>query len=105
VLLYFAVVVKYICSTIYIFIIFFKSLAESSSSKKVQHASLTKAIGSLVAVVTVSILSMAAIAMLLGGFYKGSRKVTLDEQTSEDDGHALKPVSTTLINYHLFCRE
>jgi hypothetical protein len=104
VLLYFAVVVKYICSTIYIFIIFFKSLAESSSSKKVQHASFTKAIGSLVAVVTVSILSMAAIAMLLGGFYKGRRKVTLDEQTSED-GHALKPVSTMLINYHLFCRE
>jgi hypothetical protein len=104
VLFYFAVVVKYLCSTIYIFIIFFKSLAKSSSSKKVQHASLTKAIGALVAVVTVSILSMAAIAMLLGGFYKGRRKVTLDEQISED-GHALKPVSTTLINYHLFCRE
>ena len=56
---------------------------------------MTKAIGALVAVVTVSILSMAAIAMLLGGFYKGRRRVSLDEQTDED-GHALRPVSTFL---------
>ncbi len=58
-----------------------------------KHTSMTKAIGALVAVVTVSILSMAAIAMLLGGFYKGRRKITLDEETDED-GHTLKPVST-----------
>ena len=54
---------------------------------------MTKAIGALVAVLTVSILSMAAIAMLLGGFYKGRRKITLDEETDED-AHTLKPVST-----------
>ena len=64
---------------------------------------MTKAIGALVAVVTVSILSMAAIAVLLGGFYKGKRKITLDEETDEhghtcietgEHGHTLKPVST-----------
>ena len=76
--------------------VYFLTLAKSSSSKKVKHASLTKAIGSLVAVVTVSILSMAAIAMLLGGFYKGKRKVTLDEQT-EEDGQVLRPVSIYVV--------
>ena len=56
---------------------------------------MTKAIGALVSVVTVGILCMAAISILLGGFYKGRKKVNLDEETDED-GHAMKHVSSTL---------
>ena len=83
------------CFTVWMFTLFcFAFIAETSSSKKVKHVSMTKAIGALVSVVTVSILSMAAISILLGAFYKGSKKVNLDEETNED-GHAMRRVSTT----------
>ena len=55
---------------------------------------MTKAIGALVSVLAVSILSMGAIAMLLGGFYKGKRRVDLDE-LSHGDKNSVKPVSPT----------
>lgn len=56
---------------------------------------MTKAIGALVSVLTVSILCMAAISILLGGFYKGRKKVNLGEDTDEN-GRAMRHVSTTL---------
>ncbi|XP_028404226.1 uncharacterized protein LOC114526891 [Dendronephthya gigantea] len=68
----------------------------ASSAKKVQHASMTKAIGALVSVLAVSILSMVAIAMLLGGFYKGKRRVDLDEQ-SHGDENTVKPGDKTVL--------
>lgn len=83
------------CFTVWIFTpSCFAFIAETSSSKRVKHFSMTKAIGALVSVVTVSILCMAAISILLGGFYKGRKKVNLDEENDED-GHAMRRVSTT----------
>lgn len=86
-----------ICVTLNFTVKFYTSflcyLAEKLSSKKSKHASMTKAVGTLVAVVAVSILSMFAIAMLLGGLYNNRKKITPGEETF-DDGDKVRHVST-----------
>ena len=54
-------------------------------------SSIAKAVGTLVAIITVSILSVGAIVVLFGGFYRGKKILGLGEEFEEDD--ALRKVS------------
>lgn len=58
---------------------------EPTISKKVKPSSISKAVGVLVAMLTISVLSVGAIVLLLGGFYKGRKNIELGDEMDEEN--------------------